>query len=58
MKKLSLLIIVTSLLMLSSCNLPEEYDPSKKENVSKESDEQQTTVSEVDPDKIKPPTGG
>jgi hypothetical protein len=58
MKKLSLLIIGILLLSLSSCNIPEEYDLSKKENVSQENEQQQSTTSEVDPDKIKPPTGG
>ena len=56
MKKLSLLIVVMLLLTISSCNLPENYDPRNQTNVSKEGDQEQTT--EIDPDKIKPPTHG
>jgi hypothetical protein len=58
MRKITLFITGMLLLLLSSCNLPEEYNFFKKDNVSEESTTQQSTNSEIDPDKVKPPTGG
>ncbi|WP_134344398.1 hypothetical protein [Flavobacterium psychrophilum] len=59
MKKLILLTTgITLLLLLSACNLPEEYNTINKENVSKKPNEEKAIYAEVDPDKIKPPTGG